>query len=115
MDVGQITADKKVKIATTGADKYVTVNGKIATKGLVSIEATDDIKVHGIENGDKIRLISTNPKGDGAITLANNAEGGGALIAESTANDAVIIDARGANGSFKNLTKAKNAIKTDGK
>ena len=115
VDVGQITADKKVEIATTGADKYVTVNGKIATKGLVSIAATDDITVHGIENGDKIRLISTDSTGDGAITLANNAEGGGALIAESTANDAVIIDARGANGSFHNATdatKAKNAITT---
>ena len=135
VDVGQITADKKVEIATTGADKYVTVNGKIATKGLVSIaatdditvhdkiatkglvsiEATDDITVHGIENGDKIRLISTNPNGDGAITLANNAEGGGALITTSDANDAVIIDARGANGSFHNATdatKAKNAITT---
>ena len=112
VDVGQITADKKVEIATTGADKDVTVNGKIATDGLVSIEATDDITVHGIENGDKIRLISTNPNGDGAITLANNAEGGGALITTSDANDAVIIDARGADGSFKNLTTAGNAITT---
>ena len=114
VDVGQITADKKVEIATMGADKYVTVNGKIATNGLVSIEATDDITVHGIENGDKIRLISTNPNGDGTITLANNAEGGGALITTSDANDAVIIDARGADGSFKNLTTAEKAIDTDG-
>ncbi|WP_270527942.1 filamentous hemagglutinin N-terminal domain-containing protein, partial [Mitsuokella jalaludinii] len=114
VDVGQITADKKVEIATTGADKDVTVNGKIATDGLVSIEATDDITVHGIENGDKIRLISTNPNGDGAITLANNAEDGGALITTSDANDAVIIDARGADGSFKNLTTAEKAIDTDG-
>lgn len=115
VDVGQITADKKVEIATTGADKDVTVNGKIATDGLVSIEAMDDITVHGIENGDKIRLISTNPNGDGTITLANNAEGGGALITTSDANDAVIIDARGADGSFHNATdatKAKNAITT---
>lgn len=114
VDVGQITADKKVEIATTGADKDVTVNGKIATDGLVSIEATDDITVHGIENGDKIRLISTNPNGDGAITLANNVEDGGALITTSDANDAVIIDARGADGSFKNLTTAEKAIDTDG-
>lgn len=112
VDVGQITADKKVEIATTGADKYVTVNGKIATDGLVSIEATDDITVHGIENGDKIRLISTNPNGDGAITLANNAEGGGALITKSKANDAVIIDVQGKNGSFQNLTTAEKAITT---
>ena len=117
VDVGQITADKKVEIATTGADKYVTVNGKIATNGLVSIEATDDITVHGIENGDKIRLISTNPNGAGTITLANNAEGGGALITTSDANDAVIIDARGADGSFHNATdatKAEKAIDTGG-
>ena len=112
VDVGQITADKKVEIATTGADKAVTVNGKIATDGLVSIEATDDITVHGIENGDKIRLISTNPNGDGAITLANNAEGGGALITKSKANDAVIIDVQGKNGSFQNLTTAEKAITT---
>lgn len=117
VDVGQITADKKVEIATTGADKYVTVNGKIATKGLVSIEAMDDITVHGIETGDKIHLISTDSTGDGAITLANNAEGGGALITTSDANDAVIIDARGADGSFHNATdatKAEKAIDTDG-
>lgn len=114
VDVGQITADKKVEIATTGADKAVTVNGKIATDGLVSIKATDDITVHGIENGDKIRLISTDSKGDGAITLANNAEGGGALSTTSDATDAVIIDVRGADGSFKNLTTAETAIATDG-
>ena len=113
VDVGQITADKKVEIATMGADKYVTVNGKIATNGLVSIEATDDITVHGIENGDKIRLISTNPNGDGTITLANNAEGGGALITKSRANDAVVIDLKGKNASFKNDTnKSKPAITT---
>ena len=113
VDVGQITADKKVEIATTGADKYVTVNGKIATNGLVSIEATDDITVHGIENGDTIRLISTNPNGDGAITLAYNAEGGGALITKSRANDAVVIDLKGKNASFKNDTnKSKPAITT---
>jgi filamentous hemagglutinin family protein len=113
VDVGQITADKKVEIATTGADKAVTVNGKIATDGLVSIEATDDITVHGIENGDKIRLISTNPNGDGAITLANNAEGGGALITKSKANDAVVIDLKGKNASFKNDTNpSKPAVKT---
>ena len=115
VDVGQITADKKVEIATTGADRDVTVNGKIATDGLVSIKATDDITVHGIENGDTIRLISTNPNGDGAITLANNAEGGGALITQSKANDAVIIDVQGKNGSFQNLTTAEKAIDTDGK
>lgn len=113
VDVGQITADKKVEIATTGADKYVTVNGKIATDGLVSIEATDDITVHGIENGDTIRLLSTNPNGDGAITLAYNAEGGGALITKSTANDAVVIDLKGKNASFKNDTNpSKPAVKT---
>lgn len=113
VDVGQITADKKVEIATTGADKYVTVNGKIATDGLVSIEATDDITVHGIENGDTIRLLSTNPNGDGAITLAYNAEGGGALITKSAANDAVVIDLKGKNASFKNDTNpSKPAVKT---
>ena len=112
VDVGQITADKKVEIATMGADKYVTVNGKIATNGLVSIEATDDITVHGIENGDKIRLISTNPNGDGTITLANNAEGGGALITTSDVNDAVIIDAQGTNGYVVNNTTSESAITT---
>lgn len=113
VDVGQITADKKVEIVTTGADKDVTVNGKIATDGFVSIEATDDITVHGIENGDTIRLISTNPNGDGAITLAYNAEGGGALITKSTANDAVVIDLKGKNASFKNDTNpSKPAVKT---
>ncbi|WP_298464869.1 filamentous hemagglutinin N-terminal domain-containing protein [uncultured Mitsuokella sp.] len=115
VDVGKITADKKVEISSTGAEKHVNVNGKITTDGLVSIESADDITVHGIQNADKIRLVSTDANGNGAITLANNPDGNGALVTSSTANDAVIIDARGANGSFHNATdatKAKKAITT---
>lgn len=52
VDVGKITADKKVEISSTGAEKHVNVNGKIATDGLVSIESADDITVHGIQNAD---------------------------------------------------------------
>ena len=48
---------------------------------------------------------------NGAIVL-NNTYNDGALNTESTENDAVIIDARGANGSFQNLTSAEKAIKT---
>lgn len=112
VDVGKITADKKVEISSTGAEKHVNVNGKIATDGLVSIESADDITVHGIQNADKIRLVSTDANGDGAITLANNTDGSGALITSSNANDAVVIDARGTNGSFHNNTTAAKAITT---
>ena len=112
VDVGKITADKKVEISSTGAEKHVNVNGKIATDGLVSIESADDITVHGIQNADKIRLVSTDANGDGAITLANNTDGNGALITSSNANDAVVIDARGTNGSFHNNTTAAKAITT---
>lgn len=112
VDVGKITSDKKVEISSTGAEKHVNVNGKIATDGLVSIESADDITVHGIQNADKIRLVSTDANGDGAITLANNTDGSGALITSSNANDAVVIDARGTNGSFHNNTTAAKAITT---
>ncbi len=112
VDVGKITADKKVEISSTGAEKHVSVNGKIATDGLVSIESADDITVHGIQNADKIRLVSTDANGDGAITLADNTDGSGALITSSNANDAVVIDARGTNGSFHNNTTATSAITT---
>lgn len=57
VDVGKITADKKVEISSTGAEKHVNVNGKIATDGLVSIESADDITVHGIQNADKFVLF----------------------------------------------------------
>ncbi|MFV0636339.1 filamentous hemagglutinin N-terminal domain-containing protein, partial [Mitsuokella sp. WILCCON 0060] len=112
VDVGKITADKKVEISSTGAEKHVNVNGNIATDGLVSIESADDITVHGIQNADKIRLVSTDANGNGAITLADNTDGNGALITSSNANDAVIIDARGANGSFHNNTTGASAITT---
>ena len=112
VDVGKITADKKVEISSTGAEKHVNVNGKITTDGLVSIESADDITVHGIQNAYKIRLVSTDANSNGAITLANNPDGNGALVTFSTANDAVIIDARGTNGSFHNNTTAAKAITT---
>ena len=112
VDVGKITADKKVEISSTGAEKHVNVNGKITTDGLVSIESADDITVHGIQNAYKIRLVSTDANGDGAITLANNTDGSGAFITSSNANDAVVIDARGTNGSFHNNTTAAKAITT---
>ena len=110
---GQITADNDVTITGTGTDKDVTVGGKIATtSGGVSITSGKDLLVSGVEAADRIKLISTG--NDGKITLGDNAEGGGVLKTSSSANDAVVIDAQGENGSFVNNTTAESAIKTEG-
>nr|WP_304100337.1 filamentous hemagglutinin N-terminal domain-containing protein [Mitsuokella multacida] len=103
---GIVHTDEGVSI--TG--KNVTVGDRITadTKG-VDIQATGDIDVDGITAHENINLTTTGESG--AIVL-NRTHNDGALITKSTDNDAVIIDARGTDGSFKNLTTAENAITT---
>ena len=103
---GIVHSDERVSI--TGKD--VTVGDRITadTKG-VDIQATGDINVDGITAHENINLTTTGESG--AIVL-NHTHNDGALITKSTDNDAVIIDARGTDGSFKNLTTAENAITT---
>ena len=103
---GIVHTDEGVSI--TG--KNVTVGDRITadTKG-VDIQATGDIDVDGIMAHENINLTTT---GESSAIVLNHTHNNGALITKSTDNDAVIIDARGTDGSFKNLTTAKKAITT---
>ena len=108
---GIVNVDNNVDITGNG----VTVGDRItADEGHVNVTSDGNILVHGITAGDKIKLVSKGESGD--ITIDDyGTTNNGALITKSTENDAVIIDARGANGSFHNATdatKAKNAITT---
>ena len=106
---GVVNVDNNVDI--TG--KKVDVGDRVtAGTGHVNMTADGNLTIHGITARDKIHLTSTSD--DGAITLSTHGTNDGSLQTDSTANDAVIIDARGANGSFKNLTTAEKAIDTDG-
>lgn len=103
----------------------------------VTIQSSNNLTVHGIEvnastdpddnatsrtdgDGGKIKLTSTGT--NGVITLGDGVDyngkntNGGVLKAASTANDAVVIDAQGTAGGFKNLTSvtATPAISTSG-
>ena len=103
---GQIRTDEGVSIH--GAD--VTVGDRITSiNNGVDIQATGNINVDGITAHENINLTTTGESG--AIVL-NHTHNDGALITKSTDNDAVIIDARGTDGSFKNLTTAEKAITT---
>ena len=103
---GIVHSDEGVSI--TG--KNVTVGDRITadTKG-VDIQATGDIDVDGITAHENINLTTT---GESSAIVLNHTHNDGALITKSTDNDAVIIDARGTDGSFKNLTTAEKAITT---
>ena len=101
-------------------------------KDSVTIQSAGNIEVHGITSntyasdsatearGGKISLTSTGT--NGIITLGDGVDyngkntNGGVLKAASTANDAVVIDAQGTAGGFKNLTSvtATPAISTSG-
>ncbi|WP_437794887.1 two-partner secretion domain-containing protein [Mitsuokella multacida] len=103
---GQIRTDEGVSIH--GAD--VTVGDRITSiNNGVNIQATGNIHVDGITAHDKINLTTTGA--DGVIVLGSE-HNDGSLNTASTENDAVIIDARGANGAFKNQTSAEHAITT---
>ena len=105
---GIVHVDNSVDITGNG----VTVGDRItADKGHVNVISDGNILVHGVTATDRIKLVSTGESGD--ITIDDyGTTNNGALITKSTANDAVIIDARGTDGSFKNLTTAENAITT---
>ena len=108
---GIVNVDNNVDITSNG----VTVGDRITTdKGHVNVTSDGNILVHGITAADKIKLVSKGTSGEITIDKYGTTNDG-SLITKSTANDAVIIDARGANGSFHNATdatKAEKAIKT---
>lgn len=103
-------------------------------KDNITILSTGNIEVHGITSntynvanadgtttarGGKISLTSTGKAG--VITLGDGVDyngkntNGGILKSASTANDAVVIDAQGANSKFENKTTSTKAIDTQGK
>lgn len=103
-------------------------------KDNVTILSSGDIEVHGITSntynaankdgttttrGGKISLTSTGT--EGVITLGDGVDyngkntNGGVLKAASTANDAVVIDAKGEKSKFVNETTGTKAIDTQGK
>ena len=107
---GIVHVDNGVDIDGNG----VAVGDRITTdNGRVNVTSEGNILVHGITAADKIKLVSKGASGKITIDKYGTTNNG-TLITRSTANDAVIIDARGANGSFKNLTTAEKAIDTDG-
>ena len=114
---GIVHVDNGVDIAGNGVDidgNGVAVGDRITTdNGRVNVTSEGNILVHGITAADKIKLVSKGASGKITIDKYGTTNNG-TLITRSTANDAVIIDARGANGSFKNLTTAEKAIDTDG-
>lgn len=101
-------------------------------KDNVTILSSGDIEVHGITSntydatnkdgttttrGGKISLTSTGDKGKitlGAGVDYNGKATDGTLAAASTAEDAVVIDAQGSQGSLVNNTKGTDAITTGG-
>ena len=95
---GIVHSDEGVSI--TG--KNVTVGDRITadTKG-VDIQATGNIHVDGITSHENINLTTT----DGSIVL-DKEHNDGSLHTDSQDNDAVVIDVKGAGGSFQNLTSA---------
>ena len=111
-------------------DTFTSLDDKY--KDSVTIQSAGNIEVHGITSntytsnsatearGGKISLTSTGT--EGIITLGDGVDyngkntNGGVLKAASTANNAVVIDAQGTAGGFKNLTSvtATPAISTNG-
>lgn len=115
---GIVHVDNGVDIAGNGVDidgNGVAVGDRITTdNGRVNVTSEGNILVHGITAADNIKLVSKGASGEITIDKYGTTNNG-TLITRSTANDAVIIDARGANGSFHNATdatKARNAITT---
>ena len=108
---GQIRTDHDVDIKG-GA---VNIGDLIQSKnGNVTITSAGDngiINVNGIDAKGKIKLVA---EGDRAQISLNHAYNDGSLVSGSGDNDAVVIDLKGKNASFKNDTNQSNpAIITD--
>ena len=107
---GQIRTDGDVDIKGGAANIGDLIQ---STGGNVTITSSGDtgvINVNGIDAEGKIKLVA---EGDHAQIVLNSAYNDGALISHSGDNDAVVIDLKGKNASFKNDTnKSKPAITT---
>ena len=79
-----------------------------SSEGNVSIMSAGDngiINVNGIDANGKIKLVA---EGDRAQISLNHAYNDGSLVSGSGDNDAVVIDLKGKNASFKNDTNQSN-------
>lgn len=128
------------RISSGASTETVNTDSSVVTDN-VTITAAGDITVHGITadgktdengkvtNGGKIKLTSTADNGviklestansnKNDYTVGNNKHEGdkekddGTLIAGSTDNGAVIVDAQGKTGAFINETRGSSAITT---
>lgn len=128
------------RISSGASTETVNTDSSVVTDN-VTITAAGDITVHGITadgktdengkvtNGGKIKLTSTADNGviklestansnKNDYTVGNNKHEGdkekddGTLIAGSTENGAVIVDAQGKTGAFINETQGSSAITT---
>lgn len=128
------------RISSGASTETVNTDSSVVTDN-VTITAAGDITVHGITadgktdengkvtNGGKIKLTSTADNGviklestansnKNDYTVGNNKHEGdkekddGTLVAGSTENGAVIVDAQGKTGAFINETQGSSAITT---
>lgn len=109
-----ITAAGDITVHGITADGKTDENGKVTNGGKIKLTSTAD---NGVNNG-VIKLESTANSNKNDYTVGNNKHEGdkekddGTLIAGSTENGAVIVDAQGKTGAFINETQGSSAITT---
>lgn len=109
-----ITAARNITVHGITADGKTDENGKVTNGGKIKLTSTAD---NGVNNG-VIKLESTANSNKNDYTVGNNKHEGdkekddGTLIAGSTENGAVIVDAQGKTGAFINETQGSSAITT---
>lgn len=109
-----ITAARDITVHGITADGKTDENGKVTNGGKIKLTSTAD---NGVIKG-VIKLESTANSNKNDYTVGNNKHEGdkekddGTLIAGSTENGAVIVDAQGKTGAFINETQGSSAITT---
>lgn len=109
-----ITAAGDITVHGITADGKTDENGKVTNGGRIKLTSTAD---NGVIKG-VIKLESTANSNKNDYTVGNNKHEGdkekddGTLIAGSTENGAVIVDAQGKTGAFINETQGSSAITT---
>lgn len=111
-----ITAAGDITVHGITADGKTDENGKVTNGGKIKLTSTADNGV--IKGKGVIKLESTANSNKNDYTVGNNKHEGdkekddGTLIAGSTENGAVIVDAQGKTGAFINETQGSSAITT---
>lgn len=113
-----ITAARDITVHGITADGKTDENGKVTNGGKIKLTSTADNGVNNGVNNGVIKLESTANSNKNDYTVGNNKHEGdkekddGTLIAGSTENGAVIVDAQGKTGAFINETQGSSAITT---